>query len=62
MLFLITSLKKIFQHPTSPLKLGSDASASNNSLHWFSKQVNLDEDVDDEIFQILDDVRSFWRV
>ena len=44
------------QHPTSPPKLCSDTSTSNNSSDCFNKQVSLDEDVDGEILQILDDL------
>ena len=52
----LTEEKMSPQHPTSPPKLCSDTSISNNSSDCFNKQVSLDEDVDGEILQILDDL------
>ena len=49
----LTEEKMSPQHPTSPPKLCSDTSTSNNSSDCFNKQVSLDEDVDGETLQIL---------
>ena len=52
----LTEEKLSPQHPTSPPKLCSDTSPSNNSSDCFNKQVSLDEDADGELLQILDDL------
>ena len=52
----LTEEKMSPQYPTSPPKLCSDTSTSENSSDCFNKQVSLDEDADGEILQILDDL------
>ena len=51
---LVNLEKSSPQHPTSPSKLCSDTSTSNNSSDCFNKQASLDKDADGEILHILD--------
>ena len=58
----LTEEKMSPQYPTSPPKLFSDTSTSENSSDCFNKQTSLDEDVDGEILRILDDLLNLRRV
>ena len=58
----LTEEKMSPQYPTSPPKLFSDTSTSENSSDCFNKQTSLDEDIDGEILRILDDLLNLRRV